>query len=129
VTVSRNQIRFAVNMSEFTTNGGRTETTAINGPTNVRFIKVTLPQHSINVIFAGVFLNSNQVALTRSAIAGLSVNGLGGDTGMNTICNWVPLCVVQDEDGAPLDRVVLTPSAAAPGGKAMVGFRPAITSA
>ncbi len=102
ITVPRNNIKFAVNLSEFAT-GGRSETTASNNPKNIRFVKVNLPPQPVGIVFASVVLNSSQVDLTRGAVAGLSINGLNGDTGLNTLCNWVPLSVVQDPaSGAPL---------------------------
>jgi hypothetical protein len=104
ITVPRSNVKFAVNLSEFANGGaGRSEATASDNPKNIRFVKVNLPPHSVGILFASIVLNSSQVDLVRSAVAGLSVNGLNGDTGLNTLCNWVPLSVVQDPaSGAPL---------------------------
>jgi hypothetical protein len=105
VIVSRNNVTFAANLADFGSAAEFGETlaaTALNAP-RMRFVKVQLQPHSMPVMFASVFLNTNQVHLSRAAVAGLSINGLGGDPGLNTLCNWVPLCVVQDENGAPLN--------------------------
>src|SRR5581483_12377043 len=104
ITVPRSNIKFAVNLAEFANgSAGRDEATASSNPKNIRFVKVNLPPHPVGILFASIALNSNQVNLSRSAVAGLSINGLNGDIGLNTLCNWVPLAVVQDPaSGAPL---------------------------
>lgn len=104
IAVPRNNVKFAVNLSEFANGGaGRSEATASANPKNIRFIKVNLPPHPVGILFASLALNSREVNLTRTAVAGLSINGLNGDPGLNTLCNWVPLAVVQDPaSGAPL---------------------------
>jgi Flp pilus assembly protein TadG len=101
ITIPRSNIKFAVNLAEFA-NGGRSETTAGNNPKNIRFVKVNLPPQAVGVLFASLALNTTKVDLTRSAVAGLSINGLYGDTGLNTLCNWAPLSVVQEPGGTPL---------------------------
>jgi hypothetical protein len=103
IAVPRNNIKFAVNLSEFANGGaGRSEATASTNPKNIRFVKVNLPPHPVGILFASLALNSREVNLSRTAVAGLSINGLNGDPGLNTLCNWVPLAVVQDPTGAPL---------------------------
>jgi hypothetical protein len=104
IAVTRSNVKFAVNLAEFTIGAGRDEATASGNPKNIRFIKVSLPPQPVSILFAIFTLNSNRVDLTRSAVAGLSVNGLNGDSSLNTLCNWVPLAVVQD----PVTRAPLT---------------------
>jgi len=104
VSVTSADIKFAANMSDFTNGQALTSNDAASGtnPPRMRFVQVTLKPHQVPVSFASIVLNTNKINLVRSAIAGLSVNGIGNDVGLNTVCNWVPLCVVQDQDGTPL---------------------------
>jgi Flp pilus assembly protein TadG len=104
VTVTSNAIRFAANLSDFRTTGGYDAANAkLDAHVgNMRVVKVTLQPHAVPVTFAKIALHTNTVNLSRTAVAGMSINGIGNDIGLNTICNWVPLCVVQDQNGNPL---------------------------
>ena len=107
VTISRSDVRFAVNLSDFDGDGaGMSEETAMANSQNIRFVKVTVPPRSVGILFAGLAWASpsNPTAglslnLSRSAIAGQSV-------GVNKVCNFAPLVIIEDNNGdEPLDIV------------------------
>ena len=98
VLLDRQDVRFAVNLSEFDNGGtGRSEATAAASPENIRFVKVTISPKSVRMLFAHLALNANAINLSREAVAGHSVPP-------NVICNVLPLTPLQDDlTGAPLD--------------------------
>ena len=107
VTINRSDVRFAVNLSEFDLDGmGISEAEATANPQNIRFVKVTVPPRSIGILFAGLswVSASNPIAdsslnMSRSAVAGQSI-------GVNKICNFAPLVIIEDNNGdEPLDIV------------------------
>lgn len=97
-TIERANVRFAVNLSEFDNGGtGSSEADATSTPGNIRFIKVTVPPKSINLMFASIAINAGMINLTREAVAGMSV-------ALNYFCNVAPLSVVEDDvTNQPLD--------------------------
>ncbi len=103
VQFARENVRFAVNLSDFNNGGlGRSETDAKLAAANIRFIRVKTSPQQVSTIFAGLFLGTDTVGLTREAVAGQTVSGMGNDIGLNRICNFVPLAVIQDDvTGAP----------------------------
>jgi hypothetical protein len=105
VKFTRDGVRFAVNLSEFDNGGqGRSEADAKMSAANIRFLRVMNAPHQVSTTFASFFLNANSVSLTRMAIAGQTVSGVGNDIGLNRICNFVPLAVIQDDvTGTPLN--------------------------
>jgi hypothetical protein len=99
ITIERDDVMFAVNLSEFDPDGsgGLTEAQAFADPDEIRFVKVKIPEKSVNVFFAGIALGSNIANMTREAVAGQSV-------AINYFCNVAPLSVVQDDiTHAPLN--------------------------
>lgn len=98
VTINREDVSFAVNLSEFDGGGtGKSEAAAAASPQNIRFVQVTVPPKSVSIFFATVALAGNTIDLTRRAVAGQSV-------AINFICNIAPFSVVQDDvTGAPLN--------------------------
>src|SRR5262245_50411878 len=98
VTINREDVRFAVNLSEFDGGGaGQSEAAAAAASQNIRFVQVTVPPKSVSIFFATVALAGNTIDLTRRAVAGRSVP-------INLICNIAPFSVIQDDvTGAPLN--------------------------
>ncbi len=96
--LARADVRFAVNMSSFSGGGtGVSEATAAASPGNIRFVMVTIPNKSINVLFARIVLGSGTVDMTKQAVAGQSV-------AINQYCDLAPLCAVYDDlNGGQLD--------------------------
>src|SRR5262245_31100387 len=97
-TIGREDVRFAVNLSEFDSGGtGVSESSAATNPENIRFVRVAVPPKSMKLTFAVMVLGSNTLNMTRSAVAGQSA-------GLNVICNMGPFAVVEDPaTGAPLN--------------------------
>src|SRR4029079_6768049 len=75
VTFTRSDVKFAVNYNDLNGSGGLTEAQATASPTKVRFVKVTVPPKDIGVFFAKFALNVDNIAMTRSAVAGQSESG------------------------------------------------------
>ncbi|MDX2042979.1 MAG: pilus assembly protein TadG-related protein [Acidobacteriota bacterium] len=98
VTLSRSDVRFAVNLSDFDGGGtGISEASAAASPANIRFVQVTIPAKSVSVFFATVAGLGSTVDLSRKAVAGQSV-------AINYYCGLEPLSVVQDDaNNAPLN--------------------------
>ncbi len=95
----RENIRFAVNLTEFDNGGtGRSETLAAATPQNIRFVRVEVPPTAIPLYFAHQLLGSDGTyQISRSAVAGQS-------QALNIICNIAPLSVVEDPvTSAPLN--------------------------
>lgn len=88
-TIERTDVRFATQLSTFDAGTGLSETDAKASPANIRFVKVTVPPKSIGVFFASIATNSSTINLSRSAVAGLSVD-------LNSFGNIVPLALVED---------------------------------
>jgi len=107
VTIGRDDVRFAVNLSDFDCGGtGMSEAEATANPQNVRFVKVTVPTKTVGILFAGLAWASpsnptegKSLDLSRSAVAGQSV-------GVNKVCNFTPIVIIEDNNGdEPLDVV------------------------
>lgn len=107
VTIGRDDVRFAVNLSDFDCGGiGMSEADATANPQNIRFVKVTVPPKSVGILFAGLAWASpsnstagNSLDISRSAVAGQSV-------GVNKVCNFAPIVIIEDNNGnEPLDVV------------------------
>jgi Flp pilus assembly protein TadG len=105
VKVAREDVRYAANLTEFANGGkGYSEADAKTRAAKIRFVMVKLSPQRVGVYFANYFLNADHVDMTRTAIAGLSINGVAGDVGLTRLCNFVPLAVLQDPaTGAPLN--------------------------
>ncbi|HKQ73907.1 MAG TPA: pilus assembly protein TadG-related protein [Blastocatellia bacterium] len=107
VAFRRDDVRFAVNLSDFDCGGmGMSEAEATASPQNIRFVKVTAPPSSVGILFAGLAWASpsnpttgRSLNLSRSAVAGQSV-------GVNKVCNFAPIVIIEDNNGnEPLDVV------------------------
>ena len=95
VSVGRDNVRFGVNYADLNGGSGLTEAQAAASPSNVRFVKVTLPPKDVGVFFAKFALNVDTVALTRTAVAGQSESGATGDITPNEICNPYRITLVE----------------------------------
>src|SRR5262245_18518298 len=97
-TITRADVRFAVNLSDFDSGGtGVSEATATASPANIRFVQVSVPPKSVSVFFTMGALGGNTVGMTRRAVAGMSV-------ALNVFCNIATFSIVQDDiTGAPLN--------------------------
>jgi hypothetical protein len=104
ITLARSDVRFAVNLSAFDGGGnGLSEADAAASPTNIRFVRVTIPPKAVNVYFATIASIGSTVDLSRKAVAGQSV-------AINNFCSLVPMSVAIDETGAPLNPEAGCPS-------------------
>lgn len=83
VTIAAGNVTFADNF------GGPyvSAATAQANAENIRFVKVEVPPKDIDVAFASLALGSDQVQMSHTAIAGMSVPP-------NVHCEWVPLSVI-----------------------------------
>ena len=91
LNITADNIRYAVNLSDFDSGGGMDETAAMGAAAYVRFVKVTTPAAPVNVFFASVINGfGNSRNLTATATAGRSVN-------LNVFCDWIPLTVILDD--------------------------------
>lgn len=71
----RQQVRFAVNLSEFDNGGtGLSEADAAAAPDDIRFVRVLTPSVPVNIIFSIPVLGTSK-NLSAKAVAGLSVPG------------------------------------------------------
>jgi Flp pilus assembly protein TadG len=93
VAINRGDVRFGVNLSELNGAGmGVDENAAKASPQNIRFVKVNVPTTAVKTFFAVSVLGAS-VDLNRSAVAGQSSNAVG----VNTICNPLPLALIEDD--------------------------------
>jgi Flp pilus assembly protein TadG len=93
VTISRGDVRFAVNLPDLNgSNGGMNESAAQASPQNIRFVKVNVPTTAVNTFFAVGVLGAS-VDLNRSAVAGQSSTAVG----VNKICNPLPIALIEDD--------------------------------
>lgn len=91
-TITRSDVRFAAQLTDFDTGTGMSEAAAQGVAPTIRFVKVTVPPKSVSVFFASLATNSSTVNFSRSAVAGLSV-------GLNKFGNIVPIAVVENLPG------------------------------
>ncbi len=106
VTFARSDVKFAKNYTDLNGTGGMSEATAKASPSTVRFVKVTVPPKDIGVFFAKFALNADNVAMTRTAVAGQSESGASGDVSPNQLCNVYRVTMIEGQssgDGS-LDR-------------------------
>jgi len=87
----RQQVRFAVNLSDFDTGDGLSEADASANPTNIRFVRVVTPAVPVSIFFSVPILGALRDMSAR-AVAGFSVPG-------NTSFCIVPLTAVQCNPG------------------------------
>ncbi|MFN7927507.1 MAG: pilus assembly protein TadG-related protein [Blastocatellia bacterium] len=88
-------VLFAAQLSEFDTGTAHNAayfTASPGAAAAIRFVKVTMPPTAVPVFFATLATQSNNVDLSRSAVAGLSVD-------LNTFGNIVPLAIVETTTG------------------------------
>ncbi|MCA1631341.1 MAG: pilus assembly protein TadG-related protein, partial [Acidobacteria bacterium] len=92
VTMTGENVRFAVNLSDFDNGGsGMSATSAMASPTNIRFVKVETPDVPVNVFFASVIQDfGNKRNMKAAAVAGRSVY-------INNYCDWLPFTVILDD--------------------------------
>jgi Flp pilus assembly protein TadG len=90
VVISRSDVRFAVNLSDFDTGTGMSEGAATANPQNIRFVKVNITPKSVLTTFTSAILG-NSLNIARSAVAGQSV-------GINNFNYFTKLVLVQDND-------------------------------
>src|SRR5687768_14509804 len=87
----RQYVRFAVNLSEFDTGNGMSETDAAANPTNIRFVRVVTPAVPVSIFFSVPILGALRDMSAR-AVAGFSVPG-------NTSFCIIPLTAVSCNPG------------------------------
>lgn len=92
-TITRDDVRFAAQLTDFDSGTGMSEATAQGSAATIRFVKVTVPPKSVGVFFARLATNSDTLNLSRSAVAGYS-------TELNTFGNMIPLALVENAVGA-----------------------------
>ena len=90
-TVSRTDVRFAVNLRDFDTNSDYGESGAKAVASSIRFVKVTVPAKPVNVFFASVVLGGSR-NVGANAVAGMSV-------APNYFEHVLPVTVITDNDG------------------------------
>ena len=83
VTIDPANVTFAVNFAGPYMSAGDAQADA----ENIRFVKVDVPPKDISVAFASLALGSDEVQMSHTAIAGMSVPP-------NVHCEWVPLSVI-----------------------------------
>jgi Flp pilus assembly protein TadG len=83
VTITAGNVTFSANF------GGPyvDAATAQSQAENIRFVKVQVPPKNIDVAFASLALGDDQVQMSHTAVAGMSVPP-------NVHCEWVPLSVI-----------------------------------
>lgn len=92
-TITRTDVRFAVNLSDFDSGLDMSEGTAAqpaNAP-RVRFVKVTVPPKSLHVFFASMVIGSSH-DIGADAVAGMSV-------APNYFEHILPVTVITSNDG------------------------------
>jgi hypothetical protein len=91
-TITRSDVRFAVNLSEFDNNGtGMDEASAKAVASRVRFVKVTVPPKTLHVFFASMVIGSSH-DVGADAVAGMSV-------APNYFEHILPVTVITSNDG------------------------------
>jgi Flp pilus assembly protein TadG len=90
-TVSRTDVRFAVNLRDFDAGSDYSETGAKAVAARIRFVKVTVPAKPVNVFFASVVLGSSR-DVGADAVAGMSV-------APNYFEHILPVSVITNDDG------------------------------
>jgi Flp pilus assembly protein TadG len=122
ITINRNDVRFARTLDGFDTAENFNETEAKVGfrEASMGYVRVKIPNHYVNTLFLNTVVGRSQMAVTREHIAGRSLTGLippaldapvgtlptlqNTGPGFNTLCDWVPLAVLQDPvNNAPLN--------------------------
>ena len=91
VTITRANVRFARNLSEFDNDGqgySETDASAASVAKNIRFVKVTTPDSPVSVSFAAMILGKSR-NLKAMAVAGMSVP-------LNVFSGYIPLAVIDD---------------------------------
>lgn len=83
VSVGPSNVTFAVNFAGPYMSAAAAQSQAAN----IRFVKVEVPPKDVSVAFASLALGTNQVQMSHTAIAGMSVPP-------NVHCEWVPLSVI-----------------------------------
>jgi Flp pilus assembly protein TadG len=112
LNLTRADVTFAAAQSEFANGGaGRSEAVAAANPGPIAFMRVKIPLRQIRGVFTKVSIGKTYLGVTREAIGARFPNGLipapvGSPIGtppsltdasaVNTLCEWVPLSVLQD---------------------------------
>lgn len=112
ITFTDADITFAVNQDELANGAvGLLKAPAKLKAGSIRFIKVKIPTHQISGVFTKATIGRANLGVARESIAFRSPNGvqpagpnapegtppvLSDDSVINTVCNWVPLSVLQD---------------------------------
>ncbi|PYS83862.1 MAG: hypothetical protein DMF67_07315 [Acidobacteria bacterium] len=90
-TITRTDVRFAVNLSDFDAGLDMSETSAKAVATRVRFVKVTVPPKTLHVFFASVVIGGSH-DIGADAVAGMSV-------APNYFEHILPVTVITSNDG------------------------------
>jgi hypothetical protein len=89
--ISRTDVRFAVNMSDFDNGQDLSESSAKAVASKVRFVKVTIPPRAVKVFFASFVIGGTH-DIGAQAVAGMSV-------APNYFESILPVTVITDNDG------------------------------
>ena len=90
-TITRTDVRFAVNLSDFDAGLDMSEATAKAVASRVRFVKVTVPAKTLHVFFASIAIGSSH-DIAADAVAGMSV-------APNYFEHILPVTVITSNDG------------------------------
>ena len=90
-TITRTDVRFAVNLSDFDSGLDMSETSAKAVASRVRFVKVTVPPKTLHVFFASVVIGGSH-DIGADAVAGMSV-------APNYFEHVLPVTVITSNDG------------------------------
>lgn len=90
-TITRSDVRFAVNLSDFDTGADLSETDARPAASRIRFVKVTVPAKTLHVFFASMVIGTSH-DIAADAVAGMSV-------APNYFEHVLPVTVITDNAG------------------------------
>lgn len=90
-TITRTDVRFAVNLSDFDAGADVSETDAKPMASRIRFVKVTVPAKTLHVFFASMVIGSSH-DIGADAVAGMSV-------APNYFEHILPVTVITSNDG------------------------------
>jgi Flp pilus assembly protein TadG len=101
-TVDRADVKFATTLAAFDDGTALSEGAASGVAATIKFVQVAIPNKSVSVFFASLATNSSTISLSRSAVAGQSVE-------LNTVCNVAPFSVVEYNTGDTTTQYLNSP--------------------
>jgi Flp pilus assembly protein TadG len=112
-TITRTDVRFAVNLSDFDTGADLSETDAKPVASRIRFVKVSVPAKTLHVFFASMVIGSSH-DIGADAVAGMSV-------APNYFEHILPVSVITSDDGNDILPGNMYTIRSAPGNKVSPG--------